>query len=109
MAVVTFDPGHARFVIAGNLRFFLSTTDGHVFHLLRAACPHRGGPLHLGQLDADAGTIRCPWHDGEVSLRCLQRDAAPLVVRPGSATAVVPDPGGEPITVDGRLVLATRR
>ncbi|HVK67350.1 MAG TPA: Rieske 2Fe-2S domain-containing protein [Polyangium sp.] len=109
MAVVTFDPGHEHFVIAGSLRFFLSTTDGRVFHLLRAACPHRGGPLHLGRLDTDKGTIRCPWHDGDVSLRCLQRDAAPLVVRPGSATAILPDPDDDSITVDGRLVLATRR
>lgn len=109
MAVVTFDPAHARFVTAGGRSFFLSTTDGRVFQLLRTACPHRGGPLHLGRLDASRGVIRCPWHDNDVPLRCLERDAPPLVVRPGSATAILPDPGGEPITVDGRLILATYR
>jgi len=107
MAVVNFDPGRSRFVVAGSKSFFLTSSDGRVFHLLRTACPHRGGPLHLGQLDASAGVIRCPWHDSDIPLRCLQRDAAPLVVRPGSATAVLPDTGGEPVTVDDRLVLAT--
>ncbi len=34
--------------------------DGRRVRALNETCPHRGGPLHLGQVEG--GVVRCPWH-----------------------------------------------
>lgn len=58
----------AKFVPEGRLRAV--TVNGHTLCLvrkgdrllaLRNRCPHAGGPLHQGWLDAD-GNVVCPWH-----------------------------------------------
>lgn len=107
MSVVKFDPARAGFVVADESTFFLMSTDGRVSHLVRAACPHRGGPLHLGRLDTCAEAIRCPWHDNAIPVRRLIEHAVPLVMRPDGAVAILPDTEGAPAVVEGRLILAT--
>lgn len=37
----------------------LSKVEGQVF-AFDSECPHKGGPLHYGQLEGRG--IRCPWH-----------------------------------------------
>ncbi len=46
-------------VDAGELRLALFLHEGRVF-ALSETCPHRGGPLHAGQVTR--GVVRCPWH-----------------------------------------------
>jgi nitrite reductase/ring-hydroxylating ferredoxin subunit len=35
---------------------------GERLRIVRDVCPHMGGPISEGELCAEAGTIRCPWH-----------------------------------------------
>ena len=46
-------------VDVGDVRVALFWHDGAP-HALSETCPHRGGPLHLGQVRS--GIVRCPWH-----------------------------------------------
>ncbi len=43
----------------GDVRVALFHADGQVF-ALHETCPHRGGPLHRGEVVE--GIVRCPWH-----------------------------------------------
>jgi nitrite reductase/ring-hydroxylating ferredoxin subunit len=66
--------------------------------VMGAACPHRGGPLHLADVSADGRQVRCPWHGGRVSVARLRRQVA-SVRRGGSVTAVFSVPPGTPTRV----------
>jgi len=72
---------------------FVLSDAGRTF-LVDGICPHRGGPLHLGRLDAGGAAVQCPWHGQPVPLRRLLREAYPLVTRDDSAAAVLPEAGG---------------
>jgi nitrite reductase/ring-hydroxylating ferredoxin subunit len=61
-----------------------ATGDGFV---MGAACPHRGGPLHLASVSDDGSRLLCPWHGGRVSVARLRRQVA-AVRRGGTVTAV---------------------
>lgn len=52
-----------RYCTIKNERFFILTLPEKRF-LISDKCPHRGGPLSLGQLCEKSESIRCPWHDG---------------------------------------------
>lgn len=91
MPVVTFTmPRHHDLVVIGEARYFLVRTGGQDVFLVNGVCPHRGGPLHLGEVDG-TGAVVCPWHGRRVPLRSLIRRAIPLIVRGRQATAVVAD------------------
>jgi len=54
-------PGEGRnFLVAGQLVAVFRTRDDAVY-ATQAACPHRGGPLADGLLDASS--VVCPLHD----------------------------------------------
>jgi nitrite reductase (NADH) small subunit len=89
--VVALEPKERALVEIEARRFVLLTPEPGVSFLVNAICPHRGGPLHLGRLDLEAGAVHCPWHERRVSLRHLQREALPLVRWRDHAVAVVPD------------------
>jgi nitrite reductase (NADH) small subunit len=90
MPVVKFDPIASNFLIHGDQRFFLMPSNNQTF-LVGDRCPHRGGPLHLGQVDCQNKTIICPWHQFAVSTHRLQKSALPLVWRKNIAIAVLPE------------------
>lgn len=90
MPVLTLEPERALIEV-GARRFVLVTPEPGVSFLVNAVCPHRGGPLQLGELDVEASAIRCPWHGRRVSLRALVREALPLVRCRDRAIAVVPE------------------
>lgn len=47
---------------------------------LPAACPHRGGPLHLsGSFEEIKQTITCPWHELKHDVCRMQHQALPMV------------------------------
>ena len=59
MAIEELPVGRIRAVDAGGRRIALyHTTSG--FFASDNSCPHRGGPLHEGDLIGDE--IICPWH-----------------------------------------------
>ena len=53
--------------------YFIFEIEPHLYVLLQAICPHRGGPLHLGTCvqKNDRDFIRCPWHDNQFSIERL--------------------------------------
>ncbi|ADO74273.1 Rieske 2Fe-2S domain-containing protein [Stigmatella aurantiaca] len=105
--VVRFEPAHVNFLIAGDERYFLFRSDAQGLLLLKDACPHRGGPLHLGAWETHpAAKLRCPWHGNAIPLRPLERAACPMVLREGQATAVLPSGETAPVFMQRRPILA---
>ncbi|HEV8436753.1 MAG TPA: Rieske 2Fe-2S domain-containing protein [Methylomirabilota bacterium] len=52
-------PGEGRVVDAAGKTLALFNVDG-TYRAVDNDCPHRGGPL--GEGDLDAGVVTCPWH-----------------------------------------------
>jgi len=67
--------------------------EGGRFAALDNICPHRGGPLAEGMLEA--GKVLCPWHAWAFDLRTGRADHDP-----GERVAVYP------LTIEGDTVLA---
>lgn len=105
MPVFGFDPRAVNYLEADGNRYFLLALEGTPAVLVRDECPHRGGPLHLGRLDAEADAVHCPWHCQRISLRHLRRSAMPLIVRRDSAVVVLPG-GDVPVRAQRRVLLA---
>lgn len=74
-------------MVAGE-RYVLARTDAAPF-VLAASCPHRGGPLPLGQLDGH-GRLICPWHENRYSCSQSRESTIPLVRRANRVTAIFP-------------------
>lgn len=79
-----FDCAEHNALIAGDDIYFVMDRDKAV-HVISSACPHRGGPLHLGDVEGDR--LRCPWHGSlfPVSRLC---DRSHPSVRVGSTVTV---------------------
>ncbi|SRR6266571_6390253 len=60
--------------------------------VMPARCAHRGGPLHLGDLDERGTRLVCPWHGGHTSVARMIKTAVPAVRTGNTVTAVFPDP-----------------
>ena len=56
--------------------YFLLSKDGELY-LVPNACPHRGGPLKFGRLNA-AGELVCPMHGNAFSIASLIANPATL-------------------------------
>jgi nitrite reductase (NADH) small subunit len=52
-------PGEGRVVDAAGKTLALFNVGG-VYHAIDNTCPHRGGPL--GEGDVEATVVICPWH-----------------------------------------------
>jgi nitrite reductase (NADH) small subunit len=98
MSIVSFEPTSGILLIQGNTRYFFSKV-GSIHYLFPGNCPHRGGPLHLGNYNCSNNTIVCPWHELEVPIEKLRRLAIPLISRKESAVAILPQPSTEPIVI----------
>ncbi|NBD08492.1 Rieske 2Fe-2S domain-containing protein [Corallococcus sp. c25j21] len=89
----------------GGRRFFLLRSSDELL-LVASACPHRGGPLHLGTWDSQAGAIQCPWHSRRITLKHLRKGAIPLVSLRDEVVAVFPDEPGALVRLRWRGILA---
>lgn len=78
MVVTTFSRTEAAGVTLGERHAVGITRDGR-WLLVDTTCPHRGGPLHLGQFDADASTVTCPWHGRVAHCNSLQPLGEPWI------------------------------
>jgi len=58
--------GRAIAVDVGRRRLAIFRYQGEIF-ALDETCPHRGGPLHQG--DVESGVVLCPWHQWQFDLR----------------------------------------
>lgn len=59
-------PGQGKVVAVSGHAVALFNAGG-TFYALDNTCPHRGGPLGEGTLEADA--VTCPWHNWSFSLK----------------------------------------
>lgn len=78
-----------NYIEFGDRRFLVLRSPGRGCHTIPAACPHRGGPLHLGAVEATGQFIVCPWHQTKVSVKRLLRGGLPTVASRGSVTVVL--------------------
>ena len=60
----------------GGVEYFLLSANGELY-LVPNACPHRGGPLKFGRLNA-AGALVCPMHGNAFSIESLIANPATL-------------------------------
>jgi nitrite reductase/ring-hydroxylating ferredoxin subunit len=59
-----------------GVEYFLLSADGELY-LVPNVCPHRGGPLKFGTLNA-AGELVCPMHHNAFSIQSLIANPATL-------------------------------
>jgi Rieske Fe-S protein len=90
-------------VIVGEDHYFTLVRDGAV-HLVASTCPHRGGPLHLG--DVHDGRLRCPWHGSSFRVDRLCHRSVSVIQRGSQIIAYVPAPDGAAPVATHTLVLA---
>jgi nitrite reductase (NADH) small subunit len=58
--------------------------------VMSARCPHRGGPLHLGEFEDGGGRLVCPWHGRRASVTRMIKASVPAVRRGNTVTVVFP-------------------
>jgi hypothetical protein len=87
MKVVHLDAGE-NFIEIGEKRFLVLRAEGKGCHTISATCPHRGGPLHLGEVEDGGRFIKCPWHKTRVSIPHLLRGALPTTSAGGRVSIV---------------------
>jgi len=91
MPVITFTTtGPDNCVVVAGVPFVYATVHGHGF-VMRARCPHRGGPLHLADVTDDGSSLVCPWHGNKTRVARLQA-LVPAVRAGDRVTAVIPEP-----------------
>jgi nitrite reductase/ring-hydroxylating ferredoxin subunit len=74
--------GKAKNIEVKGAQVALYNVGGKIF-ATAGSCPHRGGPL--GDGDLEAGTITCPWHGFQFDVRsgaCLTNAALGLACHP---------------------------
>lgn len=81
--------GSDNCVVVAGTPLVYATVDRRGF-VMRAQCPHRGGPLNLADVTADGVHLVCPWHERRTSVARL-RAQIPAVRSGDRVTAVIPD------------------
>jgi nitrite reductase/ring-hydroxylating ferredoxin subunit len=72
----------------GDQRVFVLPRADQSPLVLNGICPHRGGPLALGEFDCRSKTLRCPWHGQQYGMARLNSFALPAL-RAGNSWMVV--------------------
>lgn len=67
--------------------YFCLEREGALY-LIHSRCPHRGGPLHLGEVTGER--LRCPWHGNSFRVDRLCDRAVPTVQRGARLVAYLP-------------------
>lgn len=82
--VAALPPGKAETVLLAGQRIAVFNVGGE-FYALDDECPHRGGPLGAGWVDADVCQVACPLHGWVFDVRtgaCLTVPARPVRSHP---------------------------
>ncbi|WP_455921353.1 Rieske 2Fe-2S domain-containing protein [Pseudomonas putida] len=89
MKSITLDADHTPYLAVGGKTYFLNRQPQSTY-LLPTQCPHRGGPLHLGQASDNGQRVICPWHDNAYPLCNLEKKALPTVRVGKRLSTVIP-------------------
>lgn len=76
-------------ILVDDRRLFLFTAREQPC-VVDDTCPHRGGPLSFGEIDEEAQTLKCKWHDMRHGLCRLKDKAAPSILNNGTLTIYLP-------------------
>jgi hypothetical protein len=96
LKIIHFQAHEANLIELASRSFFLHRTRDGAYVLIRARCPHRGGPLFLGRvIDEPVESIRCPWHDSVVPVHAMQKKTPAMVVNRTDCRVIVDDANGE--------------
>lgn len=90
----------------GQRAFLLATPDGSPA-IVNGICPHRGGPLALGEYDCATASLRCPWHGQRQTRRQLLARAWPAIRVGGDWVVAVPADDARAICFRQRHLLVT--
>jgi hypothetical protein len=92
MRILRFHKDEANLVELGDQSYLVHRNRAGAYMLIRARCPHRGGPLFLGTvLSGPTESIRCPWHDSVVPVQAMQKKAPPMVVNGLECRVIIRD------------------
>jgi len=91
MQVIQFHRDHCTRLAVGDAGYFVLENQGQTL-AVPDKCPHRGGPLHLGQLSDCSRKLVCPWHDTAFPIASLAKRALPTL-RSGQRLTVLAPPG----------------
>ena len=94
--------GEGRYVVHDGRAVAVLRVTANRVRVMDDACPHAGGSLSAGQIDADGGCVFCPWHGWPFDLetgRCPDNEAFgvqtyPVRIHQGRVLAKLSDDGG---------------
>lgn len=90
MKAISLNISHANYVAVEERTYFLKR-HAYSTQLLPTKCPHRGGPLHMGEVTGDGQSVICPWHDNAYRVCNLEKSALPTVRVRNRISTVVGD------------------
>jgi nitrite reductase (NADH) small subunit len=92
-AVSGLQPGSVMEAMVAGACYAICNVEGRI-HALEGTCPHRGGPL--GQGAVNAGQLTCPWHAWEFDCRTGAHDYDPQI----RVTTYAVEIAGDDILID---------
>lgn len=87
---VSFNEKNGDVLICGDHRFFVFREKNSTPFVIPAQCPHRGGPLSMGEFDECSGRLSCPWHGYSWTLKKLRSWGLPAFSIRGQWTVQLP-------------------
>jgi nitrite reductase (NADH) small subunit len=90
MKAISLNLSHTHYVAVDGKTYFLKR-HAHSTQLLPTACPHRGGPLHMGEVTSDGQSVICPWHDNAYKVCNLEKKSLPTVRVRNQISTVIGD------------------
>lgn len=78
MKSITLSLNDTQYVAVDEKTYFLNRRRDAT-QLLPTSCPHRGGPLHMGEVTQDGESVICPWHDNAYKVCNLEKKSLPTV------------------------------
>ena len=91
-------------IVHGDRRYFLLRIGGDRTAFVADACPHRGGPLHMGSWDSSCAKIRCPWHKQSWAIEALLHRVLPAIRQGQHWSVVLPAARGRPYKLKRKVV-----
>ena len=105
MLVVEFNFHEHNYLMVDEEPYFVLET-GDNFLVTKDRCPHRGGPLHLGEWNSRTKSLVCPWHGTCLMEPALNRRSVPAVRTGVNITAMFPVSDETSLTFQKRIVIA---
>ncbi|PQZ90817.1 MULTISPECIES: Rieske 2Fe-2S domain-containing protein [Pseudomonas] len=78
MKSIALNLNQASYVTVEQKTYFLKYLANST-QLLPTTCPHRGGPLYLGEIADDGQRLICPWHTNAYKVCDLEKKSLPSV------------------------------